>query len=88
VEVEFRASFLKDVNRIREKAVKKNIAAVIMEAKSASSLSAIRNVKKMEGSADYYRVRIGDYRIGVKLHGKTLIFLRCLNRKDIYRYFP
>lgn len=71
MEVEFRASFLKDVNRIREEAVKKNIAAVIMETKSASSLSALRNVKKMEGSADYYRIRIEDYRIGVKLQPET-----------------
>ena len=88
MELEFRDSFLKDVNHIKESAVKKKIAAVITEAKSASSLSAIRNVKKMEGSENYYRVRIGDYRIGVKLQGKTLIFLRCLHRKDIYRYFP
>ncbi|MEK6754371.1 MAG: type II toxin-antitoxin system RelE/ParE family toxin [Chloroflexota bacterium] len=88
MELEFRDSFLKDVNHIKEAAVKKKIATVITEAKSASSLPAIRNVKKMEGSDNYYRVRIGDYRIGVKLQGKTLIFLRCLHRKDIYRYFP
>ena len=88
MELEFRESFLKDVNRIKEKGVKKKIAAVITEAKAASSLPAIRNVKKMEGSEDYYRVRIGNYRIGIKLQGKTLVFLRCLHRKDIYRYFP
>ncbi len=88
MELEFRESFLKDVKRIREAAVKKKIAAAIAEAKSASSLSVVRNVKKLESSTDYYRVRIGDYRIGVKLRGPTLIFLRCLHRKDIYRYFP
>ena len=88
MKLEFRDSFLKDVNYVKVSAIKKKIAAVITEAKSASSLSDIRNVKKMEGSDNYYRVRIGDYRIGVKLHDKTLIFLRCLYRKDIYRYFP
>jgi len=88
VKLEFRESFLKDVKRIKEKGLKKKVAAVITEAKAASSLSAIRNVKKMEGSESYYRVRIGDYRIGFRLHDKTLIFLRCLHRKDIYRYFP
>jgi len=88
MELEFRESFLKDISRIKEKAVKKKIAAAIMEAKSASSLSAIKHVKKMEGSDVYYRVRIGDYRIGFKLQGNTLVFLRCLHRKDIYRYFP
>ncbi len=88
MELEFRESFLKDINHIKESSVKKKIVAVISEAKAAPSLSAVRNVKKMEGSDDYYRVRIGDYRIGLKLQGKTLIFFRCLNRKDIYRYFP
>ncbi len=88
MELEFRESFLKDIEHIKEKAVKKKVTAVIMEAKVASSLSVMKNVKKMEGSNDYYRVRIGDYRVGIKLQNKTLIFLRCLHRKDIYRYFP
>jgi mRNA interferase RelE/StbE len=88
VELEFRESFLKDVNRINEKGVKKKIAAVMTEVKAASSLSVIRNVKRMEGSENYYRIRIGDYRIGFRLQDKALIFLRCLHRKDIYRYFP
>lgn len=88
MEIEFRESFLKDVNHIREKGVKKKIAAVITEIKAASSLSEIRNVKKMEGSENYYRIRIGDYRVGVSAQDKTLVFLRCLHRKDIYRYFP
>ncbi len=88
MELEFRESFLKDVSHIKEKGVKKKIAAVIAETKAASSLSAIRNMKKMESSEDYYRIRIGNYRIGIKLQAKTLIFLRCLHRKDIYRYFP
>lgn len=48
MELEFRESFLKDVNHIREKGVKKKIAAVITEVKAASSLSEVRNVKKTE----------------------------------------
>ncbi len=88
MDLEFRESFLKDVNHIREKDVKMKVAAVITEVKAASSLSAIRNVKKMEGSQNYYRIRIGDYRIGVKAQDRILVFLRCLHRKDIYRYFP
>lgn len=88
MELEFRDSFLKDVKRIKEKRVKKKIVGVVTDARAASSLSDIRNLKKMEGSEYYYRIRIGDYRIGIKLQEKTLVFLRCLHRKDIYRYFP
>jgi hypothetical protein len=59
VELEFRDSFLKDVKHIKEKRVKKKIAGVVTDARAASSLSDIRNLKKMEGSEYYYRIRIG-----------------------------
>ena len=89
MELEFRDSFLKDLNRIKESAVKKKIAAVITEAKSAPSLSAVRNIKKRWKVVKITIVSaLGIIEIGVKLQGKTLIFLRCLHRKDIYRYFP
>ena len=88
MELEFRDSFLKDVKRIKEKRVKKKISGVVTDARAASSFSDIRNLKKTEGSEYYYRIRIGDYRIGIKLQDKILVFLRCLHRKDIYRYFP
>ena len=88
MELEFRDSFLKDVKHIKQAAVKKKITAVIVESRKATSLLDLKNVKKLEGTNDYYRIRIGDYRIGVKLQDKKLIFLRCLNRKDICRYFP
>jgi len=88
VELEFRDSFLKDIKRIKEITVKKKIAAVISASRKAASLHDLKNIKKLEGSDAYYRIRVGDYRIGVKLQDKTLIFMRCLHRKDIYRYFP
>lgn len=85
MELEFRNSFLKDLKRIKQTAVKKKITAVIDESRKATSLLNLKNVKKLEGSNAYYRIRVGDYRIGVKLQDEKLIFMRCLNRKDIYR---
>ncbi len=46
------------------------------------------NVKPMRGFKDHYRVRLGDYRIGFKKEGNTVIFMRVMDRKDIYRHFP
>jgi mRNA interferase RelE/StbE len=86
MELEFRDAFLKDLKRIKDAAMRKKVAAVISE--NIASLLELKNVKKLEGNVAYYRIRIGDYRIGVKLQEKTLVFMRCLNRKDIYRYFP
>ncbi len=88
MELEFRDSFLKDIKRIKETAVKKKIIDVISASRKTASLHDLKNVKKLESSDAYYRIRVGDYRIGVKLQDKILIFMRCLHRKDIYRYFP
>jgi mRNA interferase RelE/StbE len=88
MELEFRDSFLKDIKRIKETAVRKKITAVLSDSRKATSLLDLKNVKKLEGSVNYYRIRVGDYRIGVKVEDKKLIYIRCLNRKDIYRYFP
>ena len=36
----------------------------------------------------YYRIRIGDYRIGIKGEGDVIVLMRVMHRKDIYRVFP
>ncbi|MGI9056873.1 MAG: type II toxin-antitoxin system RelE family toxin [Pyrinomonadaceae bacterium] len=48
----------------------------------------VHNFKKLKGSRSYYRIRIGDYRVGLRLESDTLIFVRFLSRKEIYRFFP
>ena len=64
MELIFKDSFLKDVKRIKETAVKKKITAVISDSRKATSSLDLKNVKKLKGSSDEYRIRIGDYRIG------------------------
>ena len=50
----------------------------------------IPNLKKIKGQKNsfYYRSRIGDYRVGLIIKQDTVVFVRFLNRKEIYRYFP
>lgn len=60
-----------------------------MSLQKAKSLSEIRNIKKLQGFKSFYRVRIGDYRLGFELeaaHSVRLIVLA--HRKDIYKKFP
>ncbi|HMP82104.1 MAG TPA: type II toxin-antitoxin system RelE/ParE family toxin [Verrucomicrobiota bacterium] len=35
-----------------------------------------------------YRIRVGDYRIGFVFEQSVMTFVRSLDRKEIYRYFP
>jgi len=47
-----------------------------------------RDLKKLRSGKNFWRIRIGDYRIGLEIEGNTLIFVRILQRKEIYKYFP
>ncbi len=55
---------------------------------TVDSLGNLTNVKKLKAEGDYYRIRIGDYRIGLALEDSAIVFVRVLHRKEIYRYFP
>ncbi len=56
---------------------------------NAKTTGEIKNLKKMTGYKDYYRIRIGSYRIGVKIvSNNTVIFSAFDHRKDIYKRFP
>ena len=84
----FRSSFLRDVRKIRDKRVLASVREVIESIERADNLSEVRNVRRLSGSKSFYRVRLGDYRIGLVVEGDAVEFVRCLHRRDIYRYFP
>lgn len=86
--IEFRKSFEKDLNNIRDEALLKKIKAVIEEVENAENLVDINNIKKLQADGNYYRIRIGDYRVGIAVSESVVLFLRVLHRKDVYRYFP
>ena len=41
----------------------------------------------MQGYQTFYRLKIGDYRIGLEIVNDELIFVRFLHRKEIYRFY-
>ncbi|MEA3349822.1 MAG: type II toxin-antitoxin system RelE/ParE family toxin [Chloroflexota bacterium] len=84
----FRSSFVKDLKRVRSKSLKTRLKKKIEAIEYKGALQDVSGIKKLQGSEQYYRIRIGDYRIGLMLDDNTVIFVRFLHRKDIYRYFP
>ena len=47
------------------------------------------SIKKISGFSKYYRIKMGDYRIGFKKEaGVDICFMRVKHRKDIYKIFP
>ena len=42
----------------------------------------------MSGHSDAYRIRIGDYRLGIYYYEDTVTITRFVKREDIYKLFP
>jgi len=82
-------SFDKDIDNIRDKHLLKKLQNVIAIIENAQSLVEIPNVKKIKGYSSYYRIRVGDYRLGFEeISGQGINLIRFLHRKEVYRYFP
>jgi mRNA interferase RelE/StbE len=88
VKVKFESKFEKDLRNVKDKKLLSKVKETILDCKYAQNLNEIKNLKKLQGYETFYRIRIGDYRIGIELVENTLIFTRFLHRKDIYKFFP
>lgn len=86
--IDYKASFHRDIKKLKDKEQAARLKEIIAEIKTAKNLSEIKNIRKMEGSPNHYRIKTGYYRIGMVLSGDTVVLVRFLNRKEIYRYFP
>jgi len=88
MKVDIDKSFKKDTDTINDKSIKNKIAQSILNVQYAENTLQINNLKKMKGFLNEYRIKVGDYRIGIRIENDTVKFLRFLHRKDIYKYFP
>jgi len=88
MKVLFEKSFGRDLKKIKDKQLLQQVRGVISQVETAAAISDVSSVKKMQGYDSYYRIRVGDYRIGIEIVDGQVIFVCFLNRKDIYRYFP
>ena len=90
MELKFKESFKQDLKRIKNKKILQKVKELIDAIQSVSSLNNIQNIdiKKLRGHKSFYRIRLGNYRVGIKLEGNKITFIRILHRKDFYRYFP
>ena len=86
---DFRKSFARDLRRRKNDSdFLDRVKEAIEDVELSETTSRITNLKKLKGESGYYRIRFGNYRIGIKIEDDLVIFIRALHRKDIYRYFP
>lgn len=86
--VEYDKSFYRDIKKLRDKEPASKLKEIIEKFKSSKDLTEIKNIKKIQGTDNLYRVKIKNYRLGFELQENTVTLLKFLHRKDIYKYFP
>jgi len=84
----FQKSIIKDVKGIKNKKLKKVITKIIEDLEEAEALKSFKGLKKLSGHPTAYRIRIGDYRLGIYYEENTVYLARFLKRSDIYKVFP
>jgi mRNA interferase RelE/StbE len=75
-------------NRKTDKPLLERVRQTIQEVEEAKDVHAIRNLKKLKAQGNHYRIRIGDFRLGLVIVDDIVSFVRCLHRSEVYRYFP
>ncbi len=85
----FDESFEKSIKKLDDTNIKKRLSKLIESFENATSISEISGIKKMQGFKQFYRARIGDYRVGIELiNTTTILFIIIEHRKDIYKKIP
>ena len=88
MKVKYRKKFLKELSIIPTNPRTKIEEYVFIIIPESKSIHEIGKIEKLKGYIGYFKIRFGDYRVGLKVENDILIFERVLHRKDIYKYYP
>jgi mRNA interferase RelE/StbE len=81
--IEWKSSALKEIKHLDRSIIPRIIAAI----ESLSNIPRPSGVRKLQGSDQSYRIRVGEYRVVYEIVDKILciVIIRIGHRKNIYR---
>jgi mRNA interferase RelE/StbE len=88
MKVSYAKKFLKQLASIPSETRVKIEDFVFDELISASSISSLGKVEKMQGYHGFYKVRFGNYRVGLAIENEVIIVKTVMHRREIYKFFP
>lgn len=89
MQITYTKTFLKDLAKVTPVKRRQQIEKFVFEELPVlSSIENAGNIEKMTGYKNHYKVRFGDYRVGMLKNNNTIELRRVLNRKEIYKFFP
>ena len=86
--IRYKTSFLRSIKCITDNRIKTMIEEAINSVKEAKAPDDIPELRKLRGYKKFFRIKVGDYRIGVSIEKGVVTLVVCLPRKDIYKGFP
>ena len=88
MQIEFKKTFLKQLAALPKNVREKVENFVFEKLPKADSVGEAGKIEKMHGYDDYFKIRFGSYRVGIKRETDKIIVQTVMHRKEIYRFFP
>lgn len=87
--VEYTRRFLKELSNL-PKEIRARAEKIVFDEILSRNPFDLGYVERMRGYPDKYKIRLGNYRIGVTIDktNNMIILQRVAHRKDIYKTFP
>ncbi len=89
MQIVFKRNFLKSLAKLPFEIRQQIESFVFNDLQKCDSIYEVGSIEKMKGYENYYKIRFGSYRVGIKAEkDKTVTIETVMHRKEIYRYFP
>ncbi|MBU0696617.1 MAG: type II toxin-antitoxin system RelE/ParE family toxin [Bacteroidetes bacterium] len=88
MQIQYQKKFLKDLAAITSKSRETIENLVFKTFLEYENVEKSGKLEKLKGYNSYFKIRVGNYRIGLKIENDILYFERVLHRKEIYKFFP
>ena len=88
MEFKFEKAFERDFKKVKDKNLAIAILECVQKVSKAQTINEITNIKKISGYKSAFRIRTGNYLIGIIVENNVAIFVAFAHRKDIYKKFP
>jgi len=87
--LEYTKKFLKELAALPAE-IQNRVEPIVFQELESENPFELGYLQKLRGYSDKYKIRVGDYRIGITVEQETntLICEKIAHRKDIYRIFP
>jgi mRNA interferase RelE/StbE len=88
-QLEYTKRFLKELAALPVE-IQSRVEPIVFQELESENPFELGYLEKLKGYTDKYKIRVGNYRIGITVDQETKILIcqRIAHRKDIYRIFP